>query len=189
MLKSILFRLWLMGFAALIAMLTPGAAVAEPIIVIIGSQHNLEYARRACSSVANPEGIAECNFVGDGRNLGRKLENEVRSRITTNARCQGVDVFRQNHPDYDGTNPPVSRRVDRPDFHCGQGHADNFARKGVEIADRPRRLGRRQRRSAGRLWASSRGWEADLPPSPGEALTPSEKRGPPPSRPPWFFTS
>ena len=102
MLKSVLFRLWLMGFAALIAVLTPGAAVAEPIIVIISSQHNLEYARRACSSVANPEGIAECKFVGDGRNLGRKLENEVRSRMATNPRCQGVDVFRQNHPDYDG---------------------------------------------------------------------------------------
>jgi len=83
MLKSMLFRLWLMGFAALIAMLTPGAAVAEPIIVIISSQHNLEYARRACSSVANPEGIAECKFVGDGRHLGRKLENEVRSGMAT----------------------------------------------------------------------------------------------------------
>jgi len=35
--------LWI---AALIAMLTPGAAVAEPIIVFISSQHNLEYARR-----------------------------------------------------------------------------------------------------------------------------------------------
>src|SRR5215472_18534305 len=86
--------LWI---AALIAMLTPGAAVAEPIIVIISSQHNLEYARRACSSVPNPEGIAECNFAGDGRNLGRKFENEVRSQITTNPRCQGMDVFRQNH--------------------------------------------------------------------------------------------
>ena len=102
MLKSMLFRLWLMGFAALIAMLTPGAAVAEPIIVIISSQHNLEYARRACSYVKDAEGIAECKFVGDGRNLGRKLENEVRSGMATNPRCQGVDVFRQNHPDYDG---------------------------------------------------------------------------------------
>src|SRR6516225_290781 len=91
--------LWI---AALIAMLMPVAAVAEPIIVIISSQHNLEYARRACSSVTNPEGIAECKFVGDGRNLGRKLENEVRSGMATNPRCQGVDVFRQNHPDYDG---------------------------------------------------------------------------------------
>ena len=75
MLKSVLFRLWLMGSAALIAVLTPGAAVAEPII-IISSQHNLEYARRACSYVKDAEGIAECKFVGDGRNLGRKLENE-----------------------------------------------------------------------------------------------------------------
>ena len=91
--------LWI---AALIAMLMPVAAVAEPIIVIISSQHNLEYARRACSYVKDAEGIAECKFVGDGRNLGRKLENEVRSGMATNPRCQGVDVFRQNHPDYDG---------------------------------------------------------------------------------------
>jgi hypothetical protein len=75
----------------------------EPIIVIISSQHNLEYARRACSSpLLNAEGIAECKFAGDGRKLGRKLENEVRSRMATNPRCQSVDVFRQNHPDYDG---------------------------------------------------------------------------------------
>src|SRR5262249_46549971 len=88
--------LWI---AALIAMLTPGAAVAEPII-IISSQHNLEYARRACSSpLLNAEGIAECKFVGDGRNLGRKFEDEVRSGMATNPRCQAVDVFRQNHPD------------------------------------------------------------------------------------------
>src|SRR5262249_6457061 len=105
MLKSVLFRLWLIGswlwISALIAMLTPGAVVAEPIIIIISSQHNL--ARRACSSpLLNAEGIAECKFGGDGRNLGRKLENEVRSRMATNPRCQGVDVFRQNHPDYDG---------------------------------------------------------------------------------------
>jgi len=92
--------LWI---ATLIAMLTPGAAVAEPIIVIISSQHNLEYARRACSSpMLNAEGIAECKFVGDGRNVGRKFENEVRSRMATNPRCHGVDVFRQSHPDYEG---------------------------------------------------------------------------------------
>src|SRR5262249_36995819 len=92
--------LWI---ATLIAMLTPGAAVAEPIIVIISSQHNLEYARRACSSpMLNAEGIAECKFVGDGRNVGRKCENEVRSRMATNPRCHGVDVFRQSHPDYEG---------------------------------------------------------------------------------------
>jgi hypothetical protein len=73
-----------MGSAALIAMLTPGAAVAEPIIVIISSQHNLQYAGAVCSSpLLNAEGIAECKFVGDGRNLGRKLENEVRSRMAT----------------------------------------------------------------------------------------------------------
>ena len=77
LLKSTLFRLWLMGSAALIAMLTPGAAVAEPIIIIIKSLHNLDYARSACSyALANAEEIAECKFAGDGRNLGRKLENE-----------------------------------------------------------------------------------------------------------------
>ena len=89
--------------AALFAMLTPGAAVAEPIIVIISSQHNLQYAGGVCSSpLLNAEGIAECKFVGDGRQLGRKFENEVRSQMATNPRCQGVDVFRQSHPDYDG---------------------------------------------------------------------------------------
>ena len=102
MLKSVLFRLWLMGsglwIAALIAMLTPGAAVAEPIIIIIISLHNLDYARNACSDVANAEGIAECKLAGDGR----KLENEVTSRMATSPRCQGVNVFRQNHPGYDG---------------------------------------------------------------------------------------
>src|SRR5215469_5168509 len=76
MLKSVLFRLWLLRIAALIAVLTPGAAVAEAIIVIISSQHNLQYAGRACSSpLLNAEGIAECKFAGDGRQLGRKLEN------------------------------------------------------------------------------------------------------------------
>jgi hypothetical protein len=95
--------LWI---AALIAMLaSPVAALAEPMIVIISSQHNLQYAGGVCSSpLLNPEGIAECKFVGDGRNLGRKFENEVRSGMATNPRGQGVDVFRQNHPDYDGKN-------------------------------------------------------------------------------------
>ena len=89
--------LWI---AALIAVLTPVTAVAEPIIVIISSQHNLQYAGRACSSpLLNAEGIAECKFAGDGRQLGRKLENEVRSGMATNPRCHGVDVFRQNHPE------------------------------------------------------------------------------------------
>ena len=102
MLKSTLFRLWLMGFAALIAMLTPGAAVAEPIIVIISSQHNLEYARRACSSVANPGGLLSVSSQATGEILGESLRTKIRSRMATNPRCQGVDVFRQNHPDYDG---------------------------------------------------------------------------------------
>jgi hypothetical protein len=41
--------------AGVAALLLGREAVAEPIIVIISSQHNLEYARRACSSVTNPE--------------------------------------------------------------------------------------------------------------------------------------
>ena len=91
--------LWI---AALIAMLTPGAAVAEPIIIIIMSQHNLNYASGVCSyPLLNAAGIAECKFVGDGRHLGRKLENEVRDRMATNLRCQGVDVFRRNDYHYD----------------------------------------------------------------------------------------
>src|SRR6516164_7737224 len=93
--------LWI---AALIAVLTPVAAVTEPIIVIIMSQHNLQYASGVCvcsSPLLNAEGIAECKFVGDGRHLGRKFENEVRDRMATNPRCQGVDVFRQNDYHYD----------------------------------------------------------------------------------------
>src|SRR5262249_47920124 len=74
-----------------------------PIIII--SLHNLDYARSACSyPLLNAEGIAQCKFAGDGRSLGRKFENEVRSRMATNPRCHGVDVFQQNHPDYDGKN-------------------------------------------------------------------------------------
>ena len=84
MLKSVLFRLWLMDFAALIAVLTPGAAVAEPIIVIISSQHNLQYAGRACSSpLLNAEGIAECKFAGDGRKLGRNAALAISARNAT----------------------------------------------------------------------------------------------------------
>ena len=94
-------RLTLTAVAALIAMLTPGAAAAEPIIIIIISQHNLQHAEIGCSYVANAEGIAECKFF-TGRDLGRKLENEVRSRMATNPRCHGVDVFRQNDYKYDG---------------------------------------------------------------------------------------
>src|SRR5262249_20169864 len=94
--------LWI---ATLIAMLTPRSAVAERIIVIIGRQQKLEWVRTACSYVKNAEGIAECKFfgevIGDVRRLGRKLENEVRSQMATNPRCQGVDVFRLNDYHYD----------------------------------------------------------------------------------------
>src|SRR5260221_12831741 len=72
--KSLIVVPTLVGIA-LMAMLAARTALAEPII--INSYHNLKHARIACSLVANPEGIAECRFVGDGRGLGRKLENEV----------------------------------------------------------------------------------------------------------------
>jgi hypothetical protein len=100
---EIIMRLTLTAVAALIAMLTPGAAAAaaEPIIIIINSHYNLLHAEVACSDVANAEGIAECKFFS-GRNLGRKLENEVRSQMATNTRCQGVDEFRLNDYKYDG---------------------------------------------------------------------------------------
>jgi hypothetical protein len=88
-------------FATPVAMLTAGAALAEPIIIISG--HNLPYAEIACSNTDNAAGIADCKFFG-GRNLGRRLENEVRSRMATNTRCQSVDVFRLNDFKYDGEN-------------------------------------------------------------------------------------
>ena len=53
--------------------------------------------------------------------------------------------------------PPTSKAPDRPDFHRGLGFARCFARKGGEVADRLRRMGQRERRSAGRLRASSGG--------------------------------
>jgi hypothetical protein len=92
---SSISKIWI---AALIAMLMPGAALAEQII-IIKSYHNLDYASVACSNTNNPEGIAECKLFTDGRNLGRRLENEVRSQMAANTRCQGVDVFRLNDRD------------------------------------------------------------------------------------------
>jgi hypothetical protein len=97
--KSLIIVPTLVGIALAMART---ALAAEPII--INSQHNLNMAKIACSLATNPEGIAECRFVGDARQLGRKLENEVRSRMATNPRCQGVDVFRQNDDDYDGKN-------------------------------------------------------------------------------------
>jgi len=90
--------LWI---AALIAMLTPEVALAEPI-VIINSQHNLNYASITCSYPNNAKGIAECKLFGDGRNLGRRFENEVSSQMATNTRCQGVHVFWLTDHDYDG---------------------------------------------------------------------------------------
>jgi hypothetical protein len=93
--------LWIV---ALVAMLMPVAALAEPIIIIINSYHNLRYATGACSFTHDAAGIADCKTVGDTRSLGRMLENEVMSRMTTNTRCQGVDVFRQTDYNYDGKN-------------------------------------------------------------------------------------
>jgi hypothetical protein len=104
--------------AALVTMLTAEAALAEPIIIIT-SPHNLNYAKSVCSIVENPEGIAECKFFGDGRNLGRKLENEVRSQMATNTRCQGVDVFRLNDDQYDGKNNLIELSDQMKQGHWG----------------------------------------------------------------------
>jgi hypothetical protein len=87
--------------AALVTILTAEAALAaEPII--IKSYNSLSYAKVACLNVESPAGIAECKFYNDTRDLGRKLENEVRSQMATTTRCQGVDVFRLTDGDYDG---------------------------------------------------------------------------------------
>jgi hypothetical protein len=67
----------LIAVGALIAILTPGAAVAEPIIIII-SQHNLQYASGACSyPLLIAQGIAECKFAGDGQILGESLRTKL----------------------------------------------------------------------------------------------------------------
>ena len=71
-----------------------------------------------------------------------------------------------------GATPLAPKAPDRPDFHRGLGFARRFARKGREVADRLRRVGQRERRSAGRLRASSRGWEADLTPLSGGSADP-----------------
>ena len=51
------------------------------------------------------EGIAECKLFettgGDGHGLGRRLEYDVMNQMAINRQCQGVHVFRENHPDYD----------------------------------------------------------------------------------------
>jgi hypothetical protein len=115
--------------AAQFAVLLPAAvAWAEPI-VIINSYHNLDYAREACdfqervSQKLMPEdpdvlnGIAECKLAGDGRNLGRRLENAVIDQLAINTRCPGVSIFRQNHPDYDGKNNFFELAEQEKQFH------------------------------------------------------------------------
>src|SRR5262245_20847753 len=66
----------------------------------------------------------------------------------------------------------------------GQHYARRFARKEREIADRLSRVGRREDRSAGRLGQARGGWEADPPPSRGEALGPPPKKTRTPLLPP-----
>src|SRR5262245_55383209 len=71
-----------------------------------------------------------------------------------------------------GTTPPSSKAHDRPDFHRGLDFARRFARKGREIADRLRRLGRCEGRRAERgLGASGK---------PGADVTPPPPPPPPP---------
>jgi hypothetical protein len=106
-------KIWI---AALIAMLVSGAALAEPMIIVIISGHNLRYAENICSYTHDAEGIAECKFFG-GPNLGRRLENDVRSRMATSPRCQGVDVFRLNDLEYDGKNNIAELADQTNQFH------------------------------------------------------------------------
>src|SRR5258707_13686501 len=61
--------------------------------------------------------------------------------------------------------PPTSKSHDRPDFHRGLGLARRFARKGREIADRPRRLGRFEGRRAERGLGASGKPGADVTPA------------------------
>lgn len=115
--------------SAFFAALLPAAiAWAEPI-VIINSYHDLDYAKEACDYQTrigqklmpdNPDvinGIAECKLAGDGRILGRRLENAVIAQLAINTRCAGVSVFRENHPSYDGRNNYLDLTTQRKQFH------------------------------------------------------------------------
>lgn len=103
----------ILGSAALAVALMIGTAQAAPIVIVI-SLHNLDYAKNSCNHFRQwvdfflPEdqevaraGIAECKLAGDERKLGRQLEETVINQLAINTRCQGVSVFRENHPDFD----------------------------------------------------------------------------------------
>ena len=93
------------------AFFTVAVATAEPIIVLL-SQHNLDYAESACSSlmkdaaqnvVAGTEpGVIECKLETNTRALGRRLELEVEYKFAVNTRCKGVTVLRTNDREFDG---------------------------------------------------------------------------------------
>src|SRR5262245_32307913 len=115
--------------ATLAAALVSGAASAgpQPIIIVI-SYHNLDYASSACSHtldvgqlMPNDQQIIgaalECKLVGDARVLGRRLENAVIDQMAINTRCQGVNVFRENHAGYDGKSNYWELEGTRANFH------------------------------------------------------------------------
>jgi hypothetical protein len=126
-------------------------AQAEPIVFIV-SYHNVDWAKTACEHVLeqapeaqktirelanNPygarpadwvydivNGANECKSVGDPRQLGRRLENELIDALAVNTRCAGVTVIRSPHPDYDRgssdilqTNRDIRNKNDHWDLH------------------------------------------------------------------------
>jgi hypothetical protein len=124
------------------------AVEAEPIVFIV-SRHNLNYAKTVCELVlaqapdaqktirelANSpygrpadwvydivNGANECKSVGDPRQLGRRLENEVTSALAVNTGCVGVTVIRDPDFDYDGktlveTNWKIRTQSDHWELH------------------------------------------------------------------------
>jgi hypothetical protein len=85
-------KLWL-GIVA--AFFTVAVARAEPIIVF-DSRYNRDYAVSACSTLrkvfASPTAVSDCESAVNVRELGRRLEYEVRSRFAENTRCKGIRV-------------------------------------------------------------------------------------------------
>jgi hypothetical protein len=98
-------------------------------IVILKSQHNLDFTQKACDTLlqftdvdavtrllkAAPEndpsvtankqimqGLAECKSVNDSRELARRVEKEVADGIAANPVCVGTAAYIEGHDKYDG---------------------------------------------------------------------------------------
>ena len=77
-------------------------AKADPIVM--NSHYNLDYARVACEQAVTSgyaAGAAECNSMGDKRELGRRLENRVVDALAAEPGCAGVTVIRDPRPNSD----------------------------------------------------------------------------------------